>query len=90
MAAKEQALAKLESLQTPEPKRRRTAHEQAIGLLATKRDKLWTAHLAYYEREQAKFRERTEASAAKAKAEMARIDASIKALRDSEQAPESE
>lgn len=90
MAPKDQAIAKLDAL-TPAPKKpRRTAQERAIGLLATKRDKLWASHLAYYEREQAKFRERTEASAAKAKAEMARIDASIKALRDSEPAPESE
>lgn len=90
MTPKHEAIANLTALQTPEPKRRRTAHEQAIGLLATKRDKLWTAHIAYHNREQVKFQERVAASAAKAKAEMARIDASIKALRDSEQAPESE
>lgn len=40
MAAKEQALAKLESMQTPEPKRRRTAQEQALAPLIKRRDAL--------------------------------------------------
>lgn len=64
----------------PPKKRRRSAQEQALDILAKKRDALWTSHLKYHEREQVKFQDRVMAHEIATKAEIESIDAAIKAL----------
>lgn len=80
MAAKEQALAKLESMQTPEPKRRRTAQEQALAPLQRRLDNLWLRRSVKLEKIAAEF-----------DSEIEELQEMIAKLRgDDEQAPESE
>jgi hypothetical protein len=80
MAAKEQALAKSEAMQNPEPKRRRTAQEQALAPLLKERAKI-----------AAKLVEAQENATAVA-AQLLRLDKMIDAIRetDDEPSPESE
>lgn len=82
--SKQAALEKLSTLQTPEPKRRRTPTDRARDSLVAERDRIALAWKRATEKVNAKFRDRC------ADAERA-LQAFEKALsKDDEQAPESE
>lgn len=80
MTTKQSALATLEALK-PEPKKRRTAQEQAIDLLVKKRQSLMDRHEEYANRQQEAMLDRIKEHRAKTDAEIVGVDAAIEALR---------